>query len=95
MTEEWIVKVDKQEFVTDEKGKAKIVQAMQNDKRFVAISDTDIISVRHISYLYRSKKMAEYQLPEGEAEKTEQRISDEKFEKIKREALAKIGKPIH
>lgn len=92
-TEEWLIRVDNQNFTTDQNGKDKVIHAMQENKRFVSISSKDIISVRHISYIYMTKKEIANQLPEGEKKEVPfEPIPLEKWKQIKKEAYSKIGR---
>ena len=91
--EEWIIRVDNMNFKTDREGKDKVLNAMRGGKRFVPISKEDIISVRHISYIYLKSRQIKNQL-EAPKEEVDQ-ISDDKYRQLKKEVYTKIGKKFH
>lgn len=81
--EEWVIKVDDKQFVTSKQGKDMVLEAMRQAKRFVPLSENDIISVRHISYIYRSSKTIKNQIGAGDphdnllsSEETRKRIAE-------------------
>lgn len=95
--ENWVIRVDDKDFCTNKEGKDKVLEAMREGKRFVAITDKDFISIRHISYIYLQSRRIKNQL---EAPQKDIEITDEQrqnnFEKIKeiRERFPFLNKQI-
>lgn len=87
--EEWIVKIGKEVFILDEKQILILREAMKRNERWVSFKNF-IISVPHIECIYLSNRVNENQI---EAPKENyQPITQEKWNKLKKQALAKIGK---
>jgi hypothetical protein len=64
--EQWIVAIDRKEFVVSKEEREKIISAMKEGKRYVLLDNGTVLSVRRISYLYLHSKEITNQLPEGE-----------------------------
>ena len=93
--EEWIIRCDNQDFITSKPGKDKIVHAMQQNKRFVSLSEKEIISVRHISYIYMSSRQITNQLQEGNKKREVFiPVSKKKMNEIRDKAYRNIGRPV-
>jgi len=90
--ERWVIRVDDKDFITDKAGKDKVIMAMQNNKRFVALSEKDIISVRHISYIFLNSREIKKQLQAPERKEEVYTAEDRKkaLKKI-REIKKKYG----
>lgn len=92
--EEWVVKINTGGEYTLSKIQARILmQSMSAGKREV-IFQTFVIAIPYIAEFYRDKRFLKdtLKLPETATEKEYKPIPKEQFEKIKREAYAKIGK---
>ena len=78
--EQWIVNINRKEFVIDGNEKLKLEYAMKNGDRWFKISSGDIISVSHIECVTLHSKEIANQLPEGEKEE-ENILSPEELHK--------------
>ena len=89
-SEEWSITISRKEFVIDEGEKSKLEKAMQDGDRWFKTKLGDILSVAHIECVVLRSKTIKNQL---EAPKEEYiPIPNDKFQKLKKEALSKIGK---
>ena len=87
--EEWVVKVGKEAFTLSGEQMMVLKEAMKKGERWVNF-DKFILSVPHIEAIYLSSRINESQIEAPE--NNYQPISNERFDKIKKEAMEKIGK---
>ena len=94
--EEWKVIINTGGNYTLSGIQAQILMQAMAQKRREVIFKTFVIAIPYIAEFYRVKRFLKgsKQLPSTASEKPYVPISDEKFEKIKKEAYAKIGKNI-
>ena len=86
--EQWVVTINRKEFMVDEDEKPKLEGAMANGDRWFKTKKGNILSVSHIESVTLHDRQIKNQLTAPKEQYTP--IPNEKFEKIKREALSKI-----
>jgi hypothetical protein len=87
--EQWIITINRKEFVINEVEKSKLEIAMKNGDRWFKTFRGDIISISHIESVVLHSKQIKNQLEAGE--KKEELVSDEKWEEF-RKKVEKIWK---
>ena len=63
--EQWMVRIDNKSFVVNSQEKEALLSAMSNGERYVKLKSGDVLSVRHISYIYLHDRQIKDQLAEG------------------------------
>ena len=89
--EDWVVKINKEAFVLDERQMPILREAMKRNDRWVYFKDM-ILSVPHIECIYLNHREIADQLSEGDTEELHKPISKEKLESIRKEVYNKIGR---
>lgn len=64
--EQWIITINRKEFVLDESEKVQLESAMKGGNRWFKTKDGNILSVSHIESVFLHDKRLKNQLPEGE-----------------------------